>query len=1162
MYRETDEAKRPRKWVALISVAAFLFMGTAPAVAEEVPVDPAPVEATPTPVEPGPEQAPPADPAPAPEAVQTPEPVPAPAPGPEATAPVTEESASPPPASGAQLAAPQSEAAAMPEPPYLRWRVIDSTGNPVGDTASTVQGVKDLTLVDDGGENQWAAALTATVADNTGQPDYAGLDLDPVAGSFLLKQLIDDLDTSRAFTIVAGDIYRIRPAIAPEGFNTSKDATWVEAEADASAEEPVEDLQLLETAELDEVSSMQAREAAPVEMSALASATPPQHSLGNGRLQVSKRGDRSGTSNTVNPLTGALFVAVASDSNNPATVTVPTVAQINANPTAYAYCTTGEGTYSSTPGQCILGVPNNGSRYWVFEVESPNGFSILDQLALGTVGGGGIGSTTKYRYAFRTGQITTTNIVNVPGTSTTTDPGNNTGVPQIPNASSEWRTRTGGWADVRNNGSFPGACGVKVAMVFDISSSISSDGNPSEMTKMLDAGKAFVSATTGLGGTPTTVSVFRFGSNASQVTAPGVTSPVSIATPAGIAQANTLINAVNNRGSSTQYTNWDDALRKVADAGTWDMVLMLTDGDPSRSGTASGNGTGYITLGYLEEAIASANYLKTQTGPNGSKTYILPVGIAMAPNSIENLQAISGPSDPVLADNFDALTAQLRQIALANCGGQLSVSKVVVDEAGNPLPLDPESVGWSMTVAGGATNPSTTKVTGASGGVSFPINFGDPVSAQTLTVSEGARLGYEFVKAECTNATVQGTPSNGSLTAVVNPATIASCVFTNKKIAQKGTLQINKAFGTPMPPGSGPNSVTFNGSYTCTQGEVVVASGTWSRTGTGTATLTPAVGGPAANQIPVGASCSATENPPSGGMPNSSWQWDTPSVSGPVVIVSNETKIITATNKAKRVFGNFEITKVVPSGSTADAENTYSGDWSCVLGEETTTGTWGPIIAGDTWSSTNDAEIPLGSVCSVSSEDRPEWPVENDHSYQWDGDPVFSAAVQAATNGLSNITVTNATKRVLGSVTWSKVAAGTSDLLKGSAWKIVGPVPAVTEIAITDCTSLPCDDADKDPAAGQFKLEGLAWGSYTVTETKAPPGYVGGASFTFTVDETNAGPVPIDQGAIENEQQAGVSLPLTGGLGRDFYTLLGFGTLLVAATALGLHKLRSRRQEV
>jgi uncharacterized surface anchored protein len=176
----------------------------------------------------------------------------------------------------------------------------------------------------------------------------------------------------------------------------------------------------------------------------------------------------------------------------------------------------------------------------------------------------------------------------------------------------------------------------------------------------------------------------------------------------------------------------------------------------------------------------------------------------------------------------------------------------------------------------------------------------------------------------------------------------------------------------------------------------------------------------------------------------------------------------------------------------------------------------------------------------------------------YSGDGYFEFIIDV-TNGGTTVDLGDATNTPLpGAVSWSKVDAVNGDLLGGSEWKIVGPGPAAPEIAIVDCTSAPCTGPDMDPLAGQFELEDLAWGSYTVTETKAPPGYIGGVEFTFTVDAQNAGTV-IDKGDFENEQQPGVALPLTGGLGSDIFNIAGAGIALLALILAAAYAIRLRR---
>ncbi|WP_300683637.1 SpaA isopeptide-forming pilin-related protein [Nocardioides sp.] len=82
-----------------------------------------------------------------------------------------------------------------------------------------------------------------------------------------------------------------------------------------------------------------------------------------------------------------------------------------------------------------------------------------------------------------------------------------------------------------------------------------------------------------------------------------------------------------------------------------------------------------------------------------------------------------------------------------------------------------------------------------------------------------------------------------------------------------------------------------------------------------------------------------------------------------------------------------------------------------------------------------------------------------------------------------------------GSVTWTK-SDPSGKALAGSVWSLTGPGGYAA--TITDNGS-----GDEDPAAGAFKVSGLAWGSYTLSETKAPAGYIKATgSRTVTIDAT------------------------------------------------------------
>lgn len=77
--------------------------------------------------------------------------------------------------------------------------------------------------------------------------------------------------------------------------------------------------------------------------------------------------------------------------------------------------------------------------------------------------------------------------------------------------------------------------------------------------------------------------------------------------------------------------------------------------------------------------------------------------------------------------------------------------------------------------------------------------------------------------------------------------------------------------------------------------------------------------------------------------------------------------------------------------------------------------------------------------------------------------------------------ITNSRKA--GLLSWSKVDGDTSAALGGSEWTLKGP----------DGTTAPIVDNgqnDRNPADGELQVGGLAWGDYSLVETKAPAGYL------------------------------------------------------------------------
>lgn len=136
-----------------------------------------------------------------------------------------------------------------------------------------------------------------------------------------------------------------------------------------------------------------------------------------------------------------------------------------------------------------------------------------------------------------------------------------------------------------------------------------------------------------------------------------------------------------------------------------------------------------------------------------------------------------------------------------------------------------------------------------------------------------------------------------------------------------------------------------------------------------------------------------------------------------------------------------------------------------------------------------------------------------------------------------------------GTVEWVKHDTA-GELLSGSEWTLTGKNSA--PVIITDCVSQAseqCEGPDKDPRGGAFKVEKLAWGDYTLTESLAPAGYLRDSTeHSFTIEaESNV----VKLGPFVNVKVGGPHIPLTGGLGRDAFIYGGALVLAVGAFVVG-----------
>ena len=553
-------------------------------------------------------------------------------------------------------------------------------------------------------------------------------------------------------------------------------------------------------------------------------------------LEVTGVGMRPNVTSDPAGLDGVVYVAVP---QSPVQTTPPAVPS-SLNPSQHYWCTTGAidaNNPSPAVGNCQIRVPV-GSAVWVMQYSAPDGYEMLEEVMLGqllqTV------SLNTVRVAFRVATTGATGaVIPVPGDSEANTGSNLSLMPQVINAHSSARMRTNAWPNNAQNTAFPGVCSVKVAMMFDVSSSVTA----AQLTQLKSAGQTFVGAATGLGGTQSTVGVYDFASNVRQ-RGSGL---FDISGGAGITAANNAINTIGDGrptfgadpgnpvsgGAIGTFTNWDAAFRTLAAGGPWDVVLFLTDGDPSMSRNTANNtnvhhdatnfGLSYwLRFINVQNAVASANLVKSQVGPSGQNTHILPIGIGDP--SLENLRAISDDDSPRQVSNFTQLAAELQQIISDNCAGSLSVIKRTVDHDDNLISATTN--GWEFTATttegnyitnlGGGANLSTlTQVTGsaAPGSAVFRIDTGTAPPGRSVTVTETVEPGFTAETVSCVSnqgaITPTGTAANFTLT--VAPDAIVTCTVTNKELPPAGaTVQVDKEWlvnGTPYEHGDQPEGL-------------------------------------------------------------------------------------------------------------------------------------------------------------------------------------------------------------------------------------------------------------------------------------------------------------------------------------------------------------------
>ncbi|KLN36126.1 hypothetical protein FB00_03760 [Cellulosimicrobium funkei] len=482
---------------------------------------------------------------------------------------------------------------------------------------------------------------------------------------------------------------------------------------------------------------------------------------------------------------------------------------------------------SDADGDCSFTVPdtdaggaNAAARYVVKQIAAPAGWFTSPTLRVGPGSGS---SSVAQPYAFTTPAL-------VGGqTYSSLDPD----IGFMAGSASSGRPVTdseGVWQLSRSNPALTAQCGADIALVLDLSSSLGS-----QVTNLKAATDSVADA---LVGTPSRLAVFSFDrfspSSGSDANHPEL---VSVATQQG-ADSFKAQYAGWTTGSGT---NWDQGLRVVADAEpAYQVVVMITDGNPTRFGATGSGGTGGTThLRDVENGIYSANAVKA----DGARLLVLGVGSGIDDVTRLNLRALSGETfyaggDPRDADYFDlddfeAAGAALRDLLLSGCEGRINVTKEIVpaeNEAGDVTGAVPAGAGWQFDAGTSATGvtldpASATTTDDGTGSVAFEVDYeGAPQDAE-VTITENQQDGFTLVPVEGQNAVcvdkldddapVQATSSGETTFGVVLPASgFVSCTVYNQPL---GGVVVDKVWlidGTEYAEGDQPGGFTADLSLT------------------------------------------------------------------------------------------------------------------------------------------------------------------------------------------------------------------------------------------------------------------------------------------------------------------------------------------------------------
>ena len=496
---------------------------------------------------------------------------------------------------------------------------------------------------------------------------------------------------------------------------------------------------------------------------------------------------------------------------------------------------------SNSQGTCTFTIPNVGSgganrdaELYVKAWSAPSGYSTVSQL--GTGNAGQLGSST---YGFRVGaevrecqwqfwgtcqSYATGWQIRAGETYRSFASGGTPATFMSESAVRDSATQASGgvFAFVRNNPSLSTRCGIDVAVIQDFSSSMNGQEN--------NLARTTTSLVDTLEGTPSTVSLYNFGTSspATSVTGqPNRTQQLSVAARSG---AETVRNWYSRypyhpfpwgqRSANfsiplgSEGTNWDRGLNAPAVSGkSYDAAVVITDGSPTFYGSVQGNGS-QTRFVELENAIFSANALKA----SGTRVIAVGLGSTEIANAVSglNLRAISASTATVQSSSFTEAGRVLADMVQKNCQNTVSVVKEVIPEGGDLEQAGPAG-GWHITAESadapvslvGSDDVRGTTISGLTdrdnGVFTVGLDFeGQPLGGTTnLTFREKPQDGFALESVEGQNARCEDSTGrsmtvenidNGFTLRNVGIGTGIECVLVNRELPPEASVRVDKTW--------------------------------------------------------------------------------------------------------------------------------------------------------------------------------------------------------------------------------------------------------------------------------------------------------------------------------------------------------------------------------